>query len=82
MEISEIARIADQLRIRGLKSPLRARVRIYRPNASHDTVARAFRVTDYESATPLLKWIIQEGQKMICEDDERIKSLSAEAQAV
>ena len=72
MEIQEIKALNQELSVRGLKYAVKSIIRQKRPNCSEDTFARAFQLTEWEKATPLLREILGVAKNILDKDNERI----------
>ena len=74
MTTEEIQTLSDELSTRKLKALVATRVRAFRPTVSDDTIYRAFRIEDFQAATPLIKFVLRTGNTVLAEDNVRISA--------
>lgn len=78
MESHEIEQLSRELTIRGLKGAVKSAIQMKRRSCSGDTIARAFQVTDWDAATPLLQEILNTANSILEKDNERLASAELE----
>jgi len=78
MESQQIKELNQELSVRGLKATVKNIIRVKRPDCSEDTFARAWKVSSWERATPLLREILTTGKDILDKDNVRIATVGQE----